>query len=109
MRVVKTFFKKHIDLDHIVAISDAYLTYVPWIGGSMPAVEFTIEFALKDTPLKHTRLLTNEEFKSGMFTMEDGSLVDAPHSEEFKDRSTLAEVNLQAQIDELIFDWKHKT
>lgn len=107
MRIVKTFIKKHIDLDHIVAISDAYLTYVPWIGKSLPAVEFEIELALKNTPIKHTRLLTNEEFKDDMFVMEDGSYVDAPHS--FKDKRTLAEANLQAQIDDLIWEWKHKT
>lgn len=108
MRVVKTFFKKHIDLDHIVAISDAYITYIPWIGHSRPAVEFSIEFALRDEPMRHTRLLTEKEYSGGMFVMEDGSFVDAPHSEDFKERRTLAETNLQAQIDELIFEWKHK-
>lgn len=108
MRVVKTFFKKHIDLDHIVAISDAYLTYVSWGLGSEPAVEFTIEFALRDEPMKHARILTHEEFVNKMFTMEDGSYVDAPYSEQFKGMRTLAEVNLQTQIDELIFEWKHK-
>lgn len=108
MRVVKTFFKKHIDLDHIVAVSDAYMTYIPWIGHSRPAVEFSIEFALRDEPMRHTRMLTLEEYKDDKFVMEDGSLVEnLPYPP--SNARTLAEVNLQAQIDELIFDWKHKT
>lgn len=107
MRIVKTFFKKHIDLDHIVAISDAYITSVPWCLSTHPAVEFTIEFALRDEPMRHTRLLTYEEYKDGKFVMVDGTLDDSYYYRD--DRApTLAEANLQAQIDELIFEWKNK-
>ena len=108
MRIVKTFFGKHIDLDHIVAISDAYITSsVPWCLNTHPAVEFTIEFALRDEPMKHTRLLTHEEYKDGKFVMLDGTLDDSYYYRDEKSQ-TLAEANLQAQIDELIFEWKHK-
>lgn len=107
MRVVKTFFKKHIDLDHVVAISDAYMTYVPWGLGHHPAVGFSIEFALRDAPMTHTRLVAQDEFKDKKFVMEDGTLVDNIPYDDDRIR-TMAEANLQSQIDELIYDWKHK-
>ena len=50
--IFKTRFGTHIDLSHILSISDAY--FVDRMGSGGYFVEFQIQFILRDSPIFYT-------------------------------------------------------
>jgi hypothetical protein len=89
--IVKTFIGKHIDLSKVIAISDAQLMDRSWIVG------FTIDVQLRDEPIKYQRQLDYDEYKFN-------GKHEIIYSEDMK--TPLAVGRLQAQINELIEQWK---
>lgn len=100
----------HIDLSKIITISDACLSN----GGQY--VEFNIRVLSRDEPLKYERRLDDTEMKwqPGMPRINEGHNVIKTTKDEWKrygkinidHDTTMAEVNLQEEIDEFVSAWK---
>lgn len=86
---------KHVDFSKVVAISDA--RFVDRMGSGGYFVEFEIDIQLLDKPLKYSRSFDYYE----MDRMSD-RLKPLYHS----NGKTLAELNLQKQIDQIVELWK---
>lgn len=109
-RVYKpTFMRKHIDLDKIVTISDAY--FIDNMGHGGWFVGFHMEAQLMDEPIRFMRELEDEtEVTFGMSVGHRAKLVDGKATKEPQfvknPLDILAVANLQHDIDGLIQEWK---
>lgn len=106
--IVKTFTGKNIDLSRVVSISDAY--FIDKMGSGGYYVGFEIHCQLLDAPIKYTRPFEYDEYTheggvkvkliNGEFENTSNFLYGENH------RRILAVRRLQAQINELIEQWK---
>lgn len=95
--IVKTFIGKYIDLSKVVSISNA--KFIDRMGFGGWYVSFEIHIQLLDSPIVYTRKFAYDEYKFG--TSREFKKVYA------KDGVTLLAVErLQAQIDDLVAQWK---
>lgn len=88
----KTWFNQHIDLSHILSISDAVFHDRMGYGGFY--VEFNIEFILRDKPITYS-FETQKDLRMGF---------NAHAYDEFKSQAVEL---VQNNINNLIVEWKN--
>jgi hypothetical protein len=106
--------RRHIDLDAIVSVSDAY--FMDHMGSGGWFVGFEIHFQLLDKPIKYVRGFRDDEQHyemgektSGAFylTFTDGTK-DRAHSKANEGKTILAVHRLQQEVNELVKLWKNE-
>jgi hypothetical protein len=116
--IVKAFIGKHIDLDKVVSISDARFINLMGSGGYF--VGFEIYIQLLDKPIKYMREFDRDEvsWENKVIDNKTYPSVPRPVTVSGSDRDShyytdgkldfdiLAVQRLQAQIDELVEQWK---
>lgn len=96
MIVKLDLLRKHVDMSKIVAISDAY--FIDRYGSGGYYVGFHIDVQLMDQPLKYERELEYHE------QHDTSGYRKSPKYG--KNGKTIAEINLQREIDKIIELWK---
>lgn len=95
--IVHIFTGRYIDLEHLVSISDA--KFIDRMGSGGFYVGFEINLLMIDQPIVYERKFEYDE--TDRHSSHRQKPVMAPYS-----NRTLAEIRLQAQVDDLVKQWK---